>query len=300
MSSLSPSIFGESVTFTATVTNGADPVTTGTVEFTDGATSLGAPVPLDANGQATLTTSALATGTHTITATYSGTAELATSTGSVVQVVTDADTTTALTSSANPSIFGEAVTFTATVTVTNGPSAGPADAGTVTFTDGATPLGVPVPVNGSGQATLTTSSLTVGTHTVTATYGGATGLGVSEGSVPQVVSNADSATVLTSSLDPSNFGTTGDVHRDVTITRVRNAGPATTGSVTFADGGTNLGTVALDASGQAALTTSTARRRHPPITATYSGATGIAESSVGSTSTSTGWPMPAGLRDHRR
>ena len=86
-SSLNPSIFGESVTFTATVTNGANPVTTGTVTFTDGATSLGAAVALDASGQATLTTSALTAATHTITATFNETAQLATSNDSIDQVV---------------------------------------------------------------------------------------------------------------------------------------------------------------------------------------------------------------------
>lgn len=87
-SSPNPSTVGQAVTLTATVTGGGNPVTTGTVTFTEGATTLAAPVPLNASGQATLSTSALAEGSHTITATYSGTLTLLTSSGTVTQTVT--------------------------------------------------------------------------------------------------------------------------------------------------------------------------------------------------------------------
>ena len=60
-------------------------------------------------------------GTHTITATYNGATGVATSTDSLDQAVINAETATSLTSSVNPSVFGEAVTFTATVTITTGP-----------------------------------------------------------------------------------------------------------------------------------------------------------------------------------
>ena len=87
--------------------------------------------------------------------------------GWCLNVTTAAPTTTALTSSVNPSTFGQAVTFTATVT-----SGSTVNAGTVTFKDGATDLGAPVTVNASGQATFSTSTLAVASHTVTATYNG--------------------------------------------------------------------------------------------------------------------------------
>jgi hypothetical protein len=72
--------------------------------------------------------------------------------------------TTTLTSSLNPSGLGQAVTFTATVT-------GASPTGTVTFKDGATTLGTGT-LHGAGQATFTTSALTVGSHSITAVYGG--------------------------------------------------------------------------------------------------------------------------------
>ena len=95
VSSLPSSAFGQSVTFTASVTpSGA----TGTVQFFDGVTSLGT-VALS-GGTASLTTSALTAGEHSITASYGGDANFAGSTSpSLVQTVSAVSTATALTSS---------------------------------------------------------------------------------------------------------------------------------------------------------------------------------------------------------
>ena len=82
--------------------------------------------------------------------------------------INKADTTTAVTASGNPSVFGQAVTFTATVTPTPPGSGTPT--GTVTFKDGATTLGTAS--LSAGQATFTTASLSVASHSITATYGG--------------------------------------------------------------------------------------------------------------------------------
>ena len=85
VSSLNPSLFGQSVTFTATVSGGTSP--TGTVQFSEGATIL-ATVPL-AGGTAAFTTSALSVGAHPIVATYSGDVDDAGSgSPTVTQIVT--------------------------------------------------------------------------------------------------------------------------------------------------------------------------------------------------------------------
>jgi hypothetical protein len=76
-------------------------------------------------------------------------------------------TTTTLISSQNPSNYGQGVTFTATVTAQYGGT----PAGTVSFFDGGTNIGNSN-LNSSGVATLTTSTLSVGTHSITATYNG--------------------------------------------------------------------------------------------------------------------------------
>ena len=131
-SSVNPSTVGPAVTFTATVTSGGTPVTAGTVDFTEGATTLAAGVTLNGSGQATFTTSALTAGSHPITAAYNGTPALAASTGSVSQQVDWPPPPPLLGSAPNPSGVGVPVTFTATVT-----SGGtPVTAGTVDFTEG--------------------------------------------------------------------------------------------------------------------------------------------------------------------
>ncbi|WP_374205770.1 Ig-like domain-containing protein, partial [Streptomyces sioyaensis] len=125
-----PSVVGESVSFTATVT----PVSpgagtpTGTVDFViDGNTLTGTL----SGGTATVSTSTLDAGTHNVFATYNGDADFSSSVGTDTQTVNQASTTTAVTSAPDPSVFGETVTFTATVAVTS-PGAG-SPTGTVVF-----------------------------------------------------------------------------------------------------------------------------------------------------------------------
>jgi hypothetical protein len=164
ISSVNPSAVGQSVTFTATVTgSGATP--TGTVTFTIDGTPQ-SPVALSGAGKATFTTSTLAAGAHSIVASYGGDSNFTGSTSTVLTQNVQAATSTALTSSLNPSAFGQAVTFTATVT-------GATPTGTVTFKDGATVIGTGT-LNGAGVATFTISSLAVGNHSITATYNGDT------------------------------------------------------------------------------------------------------------------------------
>jgi hypothetical protein len=104
-------------------------------------------------------------------------------------------TTTTLTSSPNPSTLGQSITFTATVTSGSG-----VPAGTVTFSEGATPLASNVAVDGAGHAAFSTAALAAGSHTVTAAFTGATGWANSSGTdsaAPQVVT-APTTTTFTS------------------------------------------------------------------------------------------------------
>jgi hypothetical protein len=80
-------VIGQPVTFTATVTSGGNPVTTGTVDFTEGTTVLADDVALNTSGQATFTTSTLTAGSHTVTAIYGGTAAFGESSATVTQEV---------------------------------------------------------------------------------------------------------------------------------------------------------------------------------------------------------------------
>ena len=266
--SANPSKFGQSVTFTASVSvvaPGAG-IPAGLVEFFDGATSLGTST-LNGSGQATLTTSTLTVATHSITAKYLGNSNYNESTsGAINQEVQKADTTTSVSPSANPSKFGQSVTFTASVSVV-APGAG-IPAGSVEFFDGATSLGT-FPVNGSGQASFATSTLTVATHSITAKYLGNSNYNESTSSaLSQVVEKADTATELIPSANPSRVGQSVTFTAAVTIV-APGAGTAT-GTVTFMDGATTVGTGTLTG-GVAAFTTATLSVGHHNVTAVYGG-----------------------------
>ena len=159
--------YGTQVTFTAQVT-GADGTPTGTITFVDATTgaALGT-VGLDGTGTAQLTTTLVPGGSNTIRATYSGDGTYLTSATTVTQAVT-AGTTLQFSSSASPSIYGNAVTFTARVT---GAFAMPT--GTVNFYDDTTGalLGAAA-LDGNGVAQLTTADLSLGTHRIRAVYSG--------------------------------------------------------------------------------------------------------------------------------
>jgi hypothetical protein len=162
-SSLNPSDFGQSVTFTATITHSGTGTPTGTVTFKNGTVVLGSGTV--SGGKVTLSTSALTVATHSITAVYSGDSNFTGSTSAALkQVVAKANTSTTLKSSLNPSTHGTTVTFTATVkSATTG-----TPTGTVNFMDGATKIGAHA-LSG-GVAAFSTSTLATGTHSITAVY----------------------------------------------------------------------------------------------------------------------------------
>ena len=179
-SSPNPSIFGQTVTFTALVSSSAGAPPNGeTVSFMKGKTVLGTGSLSD--GSASFTISTLK-GTNSITAVYAGDSTFAASTSKAVkQVVSKATTTTALTSSPNPSNAGQSVTFTAKVT----PQFSGTVTGTVTFYDDTTEL-KRVSLSG-GEAKFTAKTLTSGMHTIKATYNGSTSYTGSSDSLTQTV-----------------------------------------------------------------------------------------------------------------
>ena len=164
-SSVNPSIYGEAVSFTAVVKPIA-PNTgtlTGTVTFFEGSAVFGS-ASLGSGGKATFKTSALSVGTEPITAVYSGDTTFATSTSAVLnQTVSQAGTTSKVTSSANPSVYGQTVTFKATVAVA-APATG-TPSGTVTFYDGGSAIGSGT-LSG-GTASLSINLTVLGSHSIT-------------------------------------------------------------------------------------------------------------------------------------
>jgi hypothetical protein len=179
-SSLNPSIYGQKVTWTATVTPTGKTTPTGKVNFNWGSQSIGNAI-LNSSGVATLTRSNLSADTYPLFAVYVGDANDGPSTSAVLnQVVTETTTSAALTSSPNPSTQGQAVTFTATITSRTVTAAGP-----VTFTAGKIVLGT-AQLSG-GKAKFTTSTLDVGSTRVTVTYDGDSNIAKSSASVTQIV-----------------------------------------------------------------------------------------------------------------
>jgi len=264
-STQNPSTYGVTDTMTATVTAQDGSPVSGSVTFSDGSTVL-ATVPLS-GGKASFDASGLAVGAHTITASYSGSASDAASTSAPLdQVVTAIPTAVTLTSSVNPSTLNQTVTFTATVSESGG-----IPGGTVTFTDGTSTLAQFTLVN--GVASYTTSALTLGTHTISASYGGSATESSSTSSVlSQQVALAQSQTVLSSSLNPSKVGQ----KVDLTATVSSPGGPPT-GDVTFYEGSASLGASSLS-SGVATLTVSGLTAGTHLLTATFTGNTTIAGS----------------------
>lgn len=254
-SSINPSTFGQSVTFTAMVT-GQSP--TGTVTFNDGATAICTAVAL-AGSSASCTTATVPVGVHSITAAFNGDVQNAVSTSnSLVQQVTQASSATTLTSAANPSMYGENVTFTATV-------AGQSPTGPVTFSDSTTAICTAVALSGS-SASCTTSILSVGMHSITATFGGDTqNIGSTSNVLMQQVLAA-TTTTLTSSKNSSTFG------QNVTFTSTV-TGQSPTGTVTFKEGATEICTAVALSGTSAACTTSSLSIGSHSILATYSGDT---------------------------
>jgi hypothetical protein len=269
-SDTNPSVFGQSVTLTATVTSAQPGTPTGTVNFKDGANSVTgcSAVALDPSAVATCTTSALAAATHSLSAVYSGNTDFTTSTGTLSQVVNKAATTTVLTTN-TPTVFGQAAVLTATVTPT-APGAG-VPQGTVAFTDGATTLCAAQPVNDNDlKATCSITSLAVGSHTLTAVYAGNSSFSTSQGGASHTVNKAATSTSLISSQNPSVTGQAVTFTATVQPT-APGAGPPA-GTVTFNDGATAKCTnVALDGSGQATCALASLTVATHPITAVYSG-----------------------------
>jgi len=163
ISSLNPAYVNQLVTFSVAV-SGNPGTPTGSATFKKGVSVL-ATVPL-ANGRASFTTAFTKAGSFSIVASYSGDQNyLAKNSKAVKQVVKKYATSIALTSSPNPSLHGQPVTFTATVT-----STGPMPTGKVVLKNGCTSLGSAALIN--GVAKKTTSILPVGTNSITATYNG--------------------------------------------------------------------------------------------------------------------------------
>jgi len=213
----------------------------------------GLAVSITYNGSATAPSNA---GSYTVVATITDNNYQGTASGTLV--ISATSSTVALSSTVNPSAYGQSVSFTATVSGTVG-----TPTGIVYFYDGAAALGTGT--LSSGSAVLSTSALSVATHTITAVYGGGNNFqGSTSPSLSQVVNPAATTTRFTSSPNPSVFA------KAVTLTATVSASNSVpSGTVTFYDGTTVLGSAQTGGSGQAALVVTALAGGSHSLTATY-------------------------------
>lgn len=256
----SPQNVGTTIHLTATLlpTSAA-----GSVQFVDGSTNIGSPIPVT-SGHATTSTSALAAGPHTLHAVFTPTDSTAfgTSTGDLSFTMTSpaTPTTTSLAISPNsPITVGMPSTLTATVT----PSTA---VGSVQFRDGATNIGSPVALT-AGQAS-TTNTFALNTHQVTAAFTptNPTNFATSTSNTVSYTVNPAPATTTTTTLGiaptgPQSFGTT--------LTFTGTVSPNTAvGQVQFLDGSTVVATGTVSG-GSATGTSSTLNAGLHSITAKF-------------------------------
>ncbi|WP_194457828.1 Ig-like domain repeat protein [Bradyrhizobium sp. CCBAU 53421] len=263
--SANPGSAGQAISFTAHVSGtGGTPSGVVTFNFGDGTTA----TATLAAGNATLSHSFVSGGNFTVTASYAGDTTFAASTATLAEQINASATTTTLTSSANPGNAGQAISFTAHVSGTGG-----TPTGTVTFNfgDGTSATAALA----SGTAALSHSFAAGGSFIVTASYGGDASFGTSTATLAQTINLSATALSLASSQNPSQVG------QAVTFTATATSqGGTPSGTVTFRDGGSVLGTVTLSGAGVAALTTAALTLGSHTITASYGGSAIFAASSA--------------------
>ncbi len=254
-----------------TITYGADGLVTVSVSSSVGTVLGNVTLSVDggnassqplSSGSSLFTLAGLTAGTHTLNAAYARQGNFDTSSKAGTIIVEKANTSTVLISDPNPSFAGNQVTITATV------SPSTATGSVEFFKDSAdvyASIGTSSIVN--GVAVLAVSNFTVGTHSLTATYGSdANYNGSSSGPYSHVVNKATTTIAVISDNNPSTY------QDSITLTATVSGGSLLpTGTITFMDGTTNLGDVSVDGNRNAVYGTKTFTGGTHHITVTYNG-----------------------------
>jgi hypothetical protein len=268
-----PATVGQSVAITATIAATGSATPTGSVTFFNNGASLGSSV-VNSSGVATFSSSTLPAGNDSITVTYSGDSNYPTGASNALALTVNpaakTSSVTTLASSLNPATTTQAITLTASVTATSG-----TPTGTVTFFDGSASLGSAT-LGSSGTVTLQLNSMTSGSHTLTAQYGGDSNFSISTSSPVAETVNAPAAATTTTALAASPNPATTNQSVTLIATVAANSGTPT-GSVTFFDGTTSLGSANISSGAASVQLPSLAAGVHN-LTAQYAGNTNFAAS----------------------
>jgi len=260
--------FGNTINLTANLhaTSPSSVPFTGTVNLVRDDNTVLATATLTTGGVAHFSFTAPDPGTYNCTVQYAGDTNHTAATSSTFTFKSlQASTNTALTVSESPAFFGDSLTLTASVTTPTAP--GTARTGNVTFMDGTTVLGV-VALDGSSQAQFTIATPTLGAHNFKAVYAGDAHFKTSQGTKNVTVGqDTVSAAVTLATLGTITSNETIELDAQITLT---NGSNTPTGTVTFKDGATVLGTASISNSGTASLNTALLTGTHH-ITVSYGG-----------------------------
>jgi hypothetical protein len=236
-----PAAVGQVILLTAAISPSPVGAPFGAVNFFDGANLVGT-ANVNAAGVAAFSAAGLSVGSHILSATYSGNAGFASSTSipvtEIISVSNPTSTVTTLSGSPNPLVVGQSVTLTSTVSPT--PTGSPL--GTISFLDGTTLLGT-ANLSSLGVAIFSTSTLSVGSHSLTAVYSGNTAFAASNSSpLALTVNNASPVYTVAAPQTPFSVmqggsveitvdvAPTGDPFNNVVIMSATNLPPGATAS----------------------------------------------------------------------
>ena len=272
-----PSVVGESYTvrWHSSVVPPGNGTPTGNVTISGGS-SCHAEISV---GQCTLTSTSA--GTKSLSASYAGDTDFKSATSSAVShTVNPADTSTSITSDTNPADFGQSVTFTASVTVVSPGSGTPK--GSVEFQSDGTDIGgcAAKPLDGSGQASCSTSSVAVGHHAVSASYSGDSDHDASTKTLTQQVNLADVSLSVSNGAELATPSVVGQSYTVKWQSSVVSPGSGTpTGDVTVSGGSSCRADISV---GQCTLTSTSAGTKS--LSASYAGDANFGTATSGSVS----------------
>jgi M6 family metalloprotease-like protein len=245
-----PSTYGSASSVNVTV-SGTNGTPTGAVTLMEGATTVGAAVPLDGAGKATFSLPAtLAVGSHSLTVSYSGDASYDPGTKNITATVAVANPTVTAVRTPAPSTYGSASSVDVTVA---GVSGGATPSGQVTLMEGAATIGAAATLDGSGTASITLpATYPAGSHSLTVSYAGDSRYAAATSVLSATVTAVTPTVTAQHAPAPSTYGSASSV--DVTVAGIT-GGATPSGQVTLQEGSTTIGAaVTLDGSGKTSIT----------------------------------------------